>query len=117
VHIPDEEPPVPHDVVRLLRKRQLLQHRHYHPLTRSRFPFNEPQTVSIHINGVIAFEAYPEGNCTELVPKVTVQLLHSCVFQRCNVLSFPKEEPCQRSSAVSTFFCPLSSARRSLCVT
>src|SRR5579859_6075230 len=59
----------------------------------------------------------PRGNCTGLVPKVTVQLLHSCVFQRCNVLSFPKEKPCQRSSAVCTFFCPLSSARRSLCVT
>ena len=27
-----------------------------------------------------------------LVPKVTVQWLHSCVFQTCNVLSSPKEE-------------------------
>ena len=27
-------------------------------------------------------------------PKVTVQLLHSCVFQTCNGISFPKEQPC-----------------------
>ena len=43
----------------------------------------------------------PAGNCTGFIPKVTVQSLHSCVFQTCTVLSFPTEE------TMSTIICGL----------
>src|SRR5712692_10881531 len=60
-------------------------------------PSLQPETVTAdgtdtQLNGVISpvFGACPKGNCTRLVPKVTVQLLHSCVFQTCNGIRSPR---------------------------
>ena len=64
-----------------------------HSLTRSAFPPADGTDTQL-TGSFPRFGACTEGNCTRLVPKVTVQLLHSCVFQTCNGISFPKEQPC-----------------------